>query len=143
VAALRPVEILTAKLCKENFNVLQVNIVRFSENQCSVSGIMCLWTVASSGLLSCQASTKRNYRRVRARSRTRTRRLMVMTGKGGRDKPRAGNPSTRYEGLQGMGQCTVQLSVRHLSRYRLQGGRVGFSSTFSCLNCSKWEERVS
>jgi hypothetical protein len=43
VAALRPVEILTAKLCKENFNVLQVNIVRFSENQCFGSGIMWLF----------------------------------------------------------------------------------------------------
>jgi hypothetical protein len=32
VAALRPVEILTSKLCRENFNVLQVNILTFSED---------------------------------------------------------------------------------------------------------------
>ncbi len=57
-----------------------------------------------------------------------------------------------------MGQCTVQLSVSHLvadnwtvshtqsgylSRYRLRAGGLGFSSTFSCLNCCKCEERVS
>jgi hypothetical protein len=32
VAALRPVEILTTKLCKENFNVLQVNVMRISKD---------------------------------------------------------------------------------------------------------------
>ncbi len=85
--------------------------------------------------------------------------VIAIIGKGGRDKPRVGIPTTRNEGLQGMGKCTVQLYatwwlVTELSpipravTYRgteSRVGRVGYFLFFLsiCLNCSNGEERVS
>jgi hypothetical protein len=70
------------------------------------------WTVASFGLQSRLAKDKGgNYWWVRYKSGWRSGPTSNCheKGIGERDKPRVGNPTSRYEGLQGMGNCTVQL----------------------------------